>query len=189
MQLNEAQLERYPITTKLYHQMIEQGILTEDDKLELLEGEFIKMSAIGPRHLASVARLVRYLVPQILDTAMVSPQSPLELSQFNEPEPDIAIVKFRPDFYRSGIPKAEDALLIIEVADTTLPKDRGAKLAAYASTGIQEFWIINLQDDLIEVYTNPKGNTYQTVRLVRRDESLSPQALPTVTLTADEVLG
>lgn len=189
MQLSEANVERYPITTDLYHQMIEKGVLTENDKIELLEGEFIKMSAIGPRHLSSVARLVRYLVPQILDTAVVSPQGPVELGQFSEPEPDIAILKFRPDFYGDGIPKAEDALLVIEVADTTLAKDRGPKLKAYARTGIAEFWILNLQDDLIEVYTNPKGDTYQTVRLVRRDESLSPLALPAVSLQADEVLG
>lgn len=189
MQLSEAQFERYPITTDIYHQMIKQGILTSNDKIELLEGDLIKMSAMGPRHLASINRLTEFFILQLQGTVMVSTQGPVELSQFSEPEPDVSLLKKRADYYRSAIPKAEDALLVIEVADTTLSKDRGVKLSAYARAKIVEFWIVNLQDDIIEVYTNPTGSSYQTVRIVHRHETLSPVLLPAVILEADDVLG
>ena len=189
MPLSEAQLERYPITTEIYHQMINQGILTTYDKVELLEGELIKMSAMGPRHLSSIIRLTEFFVLQLQGKAMVSTQCPIELSHFSEPEPDVSLLKKRDDYYRDAIPKAEDALLVIEVADTTLVKDRGVKLAAYARAKIIEFWIVNLQEDIIEVYSNPAGNSYQLARIVHRHENLSPILLPSVILEADEVLG
>lgn len=187
MQLSEAQLERYPITTDLYHQMIEKGILTEDDKIELLEGEFIKMSAVGPRHAACVERLSEYLKDELGRTGFLRHQNPVELSNYSEPEPDIAILKRRDDYYLHTHPQPDDVLLLVEVADSTLKKDRGIKLGAYAKAGIAEYWVVNLVDDLIEVYTNPSGNTYQNVRLVRRDETLSLQALPAIVFQADEV--
>lgn len=189
MQLNEAQLERYPITTDLYHQMIEKGILTEDDKIELLEGDLIKMSAVGPRHAACVERLSDYLRDELGKAVSLRHQNPVELSNYSEPEPDIAIIKRRKDYYIQAHPQPHDVLLLVEVADSTLKKDRGIKLAAYAKAGIIEYWIVNLADDLIEVYTNPSGNTYQNVRLVRHDETLALQALPAITLLSDEVLG
>lgn len=189
MQLNEAQIERYPITTDLYHQMIEKGILTKDDKIELLEGELIKMSAVGPRHAACVERLSEYLKDELGRTISLRHQNPVELSDYSEPEPDIAVIKRREDYYLHAHPQPSDVLLLIEVADSTLRKDRGIKLGAYAKAGIIEYWIVNLVDDLIEVYTNPMGNTYQNVRLVRRDEMLSLQVLPAIFLKADEVLG
>ena len=189
MQVNEAQIERYPITTDLYHQMIERGILTENDKIELLEGELIKMSAVGPRHAACVERLSDYLKDELGIVVSIRHQNPVELSDYSEPEPDIAVIKRRADYYLHAHPQPGDVLLLVEVADSTLKKDRGVKLGAYAQAGIAEYWIVNLVDDLIEVYTNPTGNTYQNVRLVRRDETLALQALPTITLQSDEVLG
>lgn len=189
MQLNEAPLERYPITTDLYHQMIAQGILTEDDKIELLEGELIKMSAVGPRHAACVERLSDYLKDELGKAVAIRHQNPVELNIYSEPEPDLAIIKRRKDYYIDAHPQPHDVLLLVEVADSTLKKDRGVKLSAYAKAGIGEYWIVNLVDDLIEVYTNPSGNSYQNVRLVRRDETLAIQALPAITLRSDEVLG
>jgi Uma2 family endonuclease len=169
--------------------MIEQGILTEDDKIELLEGELIKMSAVGPRHAACVERLSEYLKDKLGRAVSLRHQNPVELSDCSELEPDIAVIKRREDYYLNAHPQPDDVLLLVEVADTTLKKDRGIKLGAYARAGILEYWIVNLVDDLIEVYTNPSGNTYQNVRLVRREEMLALQSLPTVILQADEILG
>ena len=189
MQLSEAQFERYPITTDIYHQMIEQGILTSNDKIELLEGDLIKMSAVGPRHAACVDRLSEILRTAFGIAITLRHQNPVELSKVSEPEPDITILRRREDFYAQTHPSPDDVLLLIEISESTLKKDRGIKLSAYAKAEILEYWIVNLQDDIIEVYTNPTDNSYQTVRLVHRHETLSPVLLPTVILEADDVLG
>ncbi len=189
MKASEALIERFLFTTDVYHQMIKLGILNKYDNVELLEGDLIKMSAMGPRHLSSINRLTEFFILQLQGKAMVSTQGPVEVSQYSEPEPDVTLLKKRDDYYRDAIPKAEDAYLVIEVADTTLVKDRGVKLAAYARAKIVEFWIVNLQEYVIEVYTNPLGSSYQTVRIVHRHETLSPVLLASVVLEADEVLG
>ncbi len=189
MQLSEAQFERYPITTDIYHQMIEQGILTSNDKIELLEGDLIKMSAVGPRHAACVDRLSEILRTAFGTAITLRHQNPVELSKVSEPEPDITILRRREDFYAQAHPAPGDVLLLIEISESTLKKDRGIKLSAYAKAEILEYWIVNLQDDIIEVYTNPTGNSYQTVRIVHRHETLSPVLLPAVILEADEILG
>ena len=189
MQLSEAQFERYPITTDIYHQMIAQGILTSNDKIELLEGDLIKMSAVGPRHAACVDRLSEILRTAFGTAITLRHQNPVELSKVSEPEPDITILRRREDFYAQAHPAPGDVLLLIEISESTLKKDRGIKLSAYAKAEILEYWIVNLQDDIIEVYTNPTGNSYQTVRIVHRHETLSPVLLSAVILEADEILG
>ncbi len=189
MPLSEAQLERYPITTDVYHQMIQQGILTSNDKIELLEGDLIKMSAVGPRHAACVDRLSEILRTEFGKSVTLRHQNPVELSDKSEPEPDIAILKRREDFYAQAHPAPSDVLFLIEISESTLKIDRGVKLSAYAKAGIVEYWIVNLQEDIIEVYSNPAGNSYQLARIVHRHETLSPILLPSVVLEADEVLG
>ena len=186
---SEAQLERYPITTDVYHQMIKQGILTSNDKIELLEGDLIKMSAVGPRHAACVDRLSEILRTEFGKSITLRHQNPVELSDFSEPEPDIAILRRREDFYAHAHPAPGDVLLLIEISESTLKKDRGIKLSAYAKAGIVEYWIVNLQDDIIEVYTSPAGSSYQVTRIVHRHETLSPVLLSSIILEADEVLG
>ena len=186
---NEVRSERYSFTTDVYHQMIQRGILTRNDKIELLEGDLIKMSAVGPRHAACVERLSEILQHEFGRTTSLRHQNPVELSNISEPEPDITILRRRDDFYTNAHPTPDDVLLLIEISESTLAKDRGAKLSAYAKAGIVEYWIVNLQEDLIEVYTNPTGSSYDTARIVHRDEKISPLLLPSAVLEADEVLG
>ena len=119
-----AQLARKLITTAEYHQMIETGILDEDDRIELLEGKLSKLSPISPRHAATVCRLNEILSSQFRDTAIVSVQNPVELSEYSEPEPDLTLLKWRDDFYSQSHPTPADVLAVVEVSDTTYEKDR-----------------------------------------------------------------
>jgi Uma2 family endonuclease len=155
---------RFTVTD--YYHMAEAGILTEDDRVELIDGEIIDMSPIGGRHVPCVARLNRFLVRTISDDATVNIQSPVRLGEYDEPEPDVSVVRSRN--YGDDLPTPSDVLLLIEVSDTTLRYDRATKLPLYASAGIPEYWIVDLQGQSIERHTNPVGSTYRiTVRAGR----------------------
>ncbi|MFN0124074.1 MAG: Uma2 family endonuclease [Blastocatellia bacterium] len=183
-----AQLERYLISTDLYHQMIATGVLGEDERVELLEGELIKMSPIGPRHAGVVDRLNR-LLNKKLRHEIVRVQNPVELSAFSEPQPDITILKQRDDFYTSGHPLPEDVFLAIEVADTTLATDRTQKIPAYARGGIGEVWLVDLIGDRIEVHSQPNQGIYQEVRIILRGQKVTSITIPQLILRADDILG
>mgnify|MGYP002078357880 CR=1 FL=1 len=141
--------------------MIAAGILDETERLELLNGELILMSPIGPKH-SSIVKRINQLLQNLLNdrNTIVSIQDPITLEPASEPEPDIALLKNRPDFYANSHPTASDIYLIIEVADTTLEKDRQLKGNIYAKSGIPQYWIINLVDQQIEVYDTPIGEKY-----------------------------
>src|ERR671938_544657 len=127
-----------------YYRMGEAGILTEDDRVELIEGEIIEMSPIGSRHAACVNRLNTLLGRHLRQTAIVSVQNPIRLDAYSEPEPDVALLRPRADYYESGHPTPADALLIVEVADTSADYDRIIKLPLYAKAGIPEAWLVDL---------------------------------------------
>ena len=178
---------RWRFTVHDYHRMGEAGILHEDDRVELIEGEIVEMAAIGTRHFSCVNRLNRLLVMSVGDQAVVSVQNPVRLNEHTEPQPDVTVI--RPRDYRESLPEPEDVLLLIEVSDTTLAYDRGVKLPLYASAGIGEVWIVNLPAETIERYTEPSSNGYRRVEQARRGQTLAPTALPGLTPTVDEVLG
>ncbi len=174
-------------TVAEYYRMAETGILLPGERLELIEGEIISMAPIGPRHAMCVDRIDELIREQLGRTVHVRVQNPIRLSNNTEPEPDITLAK-RAD-YSTRHPVGEDVLLALEVADTTLEKDRTLKQKAYANAQIPEFWIVNLSEDVVEVYRNPVGDTYQDVRIVSREETLSPQLLPNLILSVDEIIG
>jgi Uma2 family endonuclease len=184
-----VQVEKWIFTVDEYHRMSEAGILSETDRVELIEGEIVKMSPIGKYHAACVKRLNRVLNRKIGDEAIVSVQDPIRLDDYSEPQPDIALLKPRADFYAQGLPQAEDVLLIIEVADSSVEYDRNVKLPQYAKAGIPETWLGNLREDRIEAYSQSVNGVYQKVRIINRGESLSPEALPNLLLAAEEILG
>jgi Uma2 family endonuclease len=184
-----AQLARKLITTAEYHQMIEAGVFDENNRIELIEGEFYEMFAIGPRHSATVIRLIELLIAQLKGIAMVSVQNPVELSQYSEPEPDITLLKRRADYYAESHPSPSDVLAVVEVADTSLQKDRSLKLPAYARAEIPEVWLIDLQNDRIEIHSQPGSGIYQEVRIVLRGQPVVSKAIPQLQLTADDILG
>lgn len=163
---------RRSFTVTEYLRMAEAGILHEDDRIELIEGEIIEMSPVGSRHVACVNRLTTWLNVQLGTRAIVSAQNPVHLSVFSEPEPDVAVFKPRSNFYADVLPTAADTLLTIEVGDSSLEYDRRDKLPLYAQSGIPEVWIVNLRDDSVSRYTQPSGGKYQKSRRFRRGETV-----------------
>jgi len=172
-----------------YHQMVRVGILKEDDRVELVEGDIIEMTPIGPRHAVSVARLTEHFVRSLATKAVVWAQSPIRLDPYSEPQPDVALIRPPLTRYREAHPGPDDILLVVEVADTTVEDDRTRKIPLYARAGIPETWLVNLPGEVIEVFREPAQDGYRDVRTVRRGQSLAPLAFPGVTLTADDILG
>ena len=183
-----ASVVHHRFTVDDYEQMIAQGILTENERVELIRGEIVEKMVIGPLHSAAVNRINRLLTTTLL-SAIVSVQNPIVLSD-SEPEPDLALLVPRDDFYASSNPKACDVLLVIEVADSSLEYDREIKLPLYAQAGIQELWIVNLNESKVEVYRQPQlSGIYQSRVDLGRGESLVPLAFPEVSFQTDSVLG
>lgn len=180
---------RRPLTVAEYHRMGEAGILTERDRVELIEGELIAMSPIGSNHSGTVNVLTYTLVRGVGDRGVVAVQNPVQLDDLSEPEPDFAILRPRPDFYRQATPRPEDVLLIIEVADSSLAYDRAVKRSLYARHGIAEFWIVNLVAGDVEVCRAPAGDQYTSIARAGRDAVLEPERLPGVAVPVAVLLG
>ena len=184
-----VQLLRRQFTVAQYHQMVKAGILTEDDRVELIEGEIIEMSPIGRRHAACVDRLNRLFGDRLRDRAIVRVQNPVQLSDRAEPQPDIALLQPRADFYESGHPQPQDILLLVEVADTTVEFDREIKIPLYAKSGVREVWLVDLNENAIAVYREPSLSGYGQVQQLQRGQKLTVQAIADVSLAVDKVLG
>ena len=171
-----VQLLRRKFTVEEYQQMIESGILAEDERVELIRGEIIEMTPIGRRHAAGVNKLVRLFSQVIGDRAILSPQNPVELDDNSAPQPDIALLHPRSDFYEAGHPQPQDIFLLVEVADSTVETDREVKIPLYAESGIVEAWLVDLNAQCIEVYRNPTPTDYQIKQKYYRGQTLSIQA-------------
>jgi Uma2 family endonuclease len=151
---------RHRLTVDQYHQMARAGVLAADARVELIDGEIIDMAPIGTGHWSVVSRLTDIFASALHGKAIVSVQSSLRLGDFSEPEPDLAVFKYRADFYAERHPTAADTLLVIEVADTTAPYDRNVKVPLYAKHGVPEVWIIDLEASIVRFYRRPEGERY-----------------------------
>lgn len=171
-----------------YHRLALSGILKEEDKVELVQGEIVEMSPIGPKHASTVTRIVRLLTEIFRDQYLISPQNPIQLGLDSEPEPDIVILKEKADFYATRHPKAEEVVFIIEVADSTLQYDKEVKLALYAQSGIAEYWIVDLQAHQLMIHSFPDGNTYQQLKCFQSGEDVFSTLLPN-TIALVDVMG
>lgn len=167
--------------------MGDAGILREDDRIELIDGELIEMAPIGSKHAGQVNRLSRMLTLAVGQYAIVATQNPIALPPENEPQPDIALLKPRADDYKSSLPTAADVLLIIEVADATLAYDRDVKIPVYARHGIPEVWLFDVQGGSLSVYLDPAPQGFQRVLIPKKNETISPTLLPSVKLHLAEV--
>lgn len=179
--MTRANLENVPkrrFSIEEYYRLAEVGILGPEDKVELIYGEIVKMSPIGPRHASIVICLNRLLHGLLKDKYLISPQNPVRLSSYSEPEPDLAVLKPRSDNYKSSHPSPEDVFLLIEISYTTFEYDSKVKLPLYAEEGIEEYWIIDLQEDRILVYIEPLGDIYQKQRIYRRGEGVINSLFP-----------
>ena len=179
---------RRRFTVAEYYAMAEAGILAPDERVELLDGEIIVMPPIGNWHASNVDLFTNTFPAQLYGRAVVSVQNPTRLDDASEPQPDVMLLRWRDDFYGGGHPGPADVLLLIEVSDTTVDYDRGAKLSAYAAAGIPEVWIVNRPDRRIESYADPAGDAYATVRYYEPGESISPQAFPDAVLQVDQII-
>lgn len=171
-----------------YHRMAETGILPEDARVELIRGQIVDMAPVGSAHIATVNRLNRVLAPLVAAVGSVSPQNPIRLDDGVEPEPDIAVLRLREDDYEGALPRPEDVLLLIEVADSSLSDDRGWKAELYAAAGIQDYWIANLIERVFEVHRLPRDGRYQEIGRVGPEGVLDPLLLPGVRLRAATLL-
>lgn len=182
-------LTRRRFTVEEYHRMGEAGILPEDERVELIEGEIVMMTPIGPPHAGSVNRLTRLWTSRLGDRAIVQVQNPVRLTLDTEPQPDLALLRPRADFYAKSHPQATDVFLLIEVADTTAETDRRVKIPLYAKAGIPEVWLLDLSADRVEVYRQPTPDGYRQVLSFSRGQAFAPGAFSDLTLTADDLLG
>ncbi|MGH3471764.1 MAG: Uma2 family endonuclease [Nocardioidaceae bacterium] len=170
-----------------YHRMVETGLLSEDDRVELLGGEIVEMSPIGASHARCVNRLTALLVPPADRRAIVQIQGPLRLSDVSEPQPDIALLRWRADFYRE-LPRPADVLLLIEVADTSLATDRAVKLPLYAAAGIFETWLVDLTAGAIERDTGPSTAGYTEHGVLVPGDSIHVPGLGGFELSVSDVV-
>ncbi len=187
-------LSRYPaaprrrLTVDEYHRMGEAGILTEDDRVELIEGELVAMAPIGSEHIATSNALNRLLVLAVGDQGIVSVGNPVRLTRYSEPQPDFSVLKPR-DGYRTMLPRPEDTMLAVEVANTSLDYDRKVKLALYARSGIPEVWIVNLTAGEVEVYRSPVADSYTSVTRAGGSDTLTIEAIPGVLIQVARIFG
>ena len=160
-------------TVREFHQMAKADVFLEGDRVELLAGEIVEMTPVGSRHAACVKRLNAMLSSRLGSSMIVSVQDPIELGEHSEPQPDLAVLRFKAHFYRDAHPGPEDVLLVVEVADTSADVDRGVKVPLYARAGIPETWVIDLTDRTIDVYGAPGHAAYAEHRRLRPDEVLT----------------
>jgi len=177
-----------PFTVDDYHRLALLGILAEGDRVELLDGQIVEMTPIGPEHAGCVDTLTRLLSRRVGDAAVVRVQNPMVLGTQWEPQPDVALLKPRADGYRTAHPGPGDTLLVIEVADTSGGSDRDVKIPLYARAGIPEAWLVDLANDLIEVHRQPGLEGYREVRTLRRGDMLRVPLMVAGDISVDEVL-
>ncbi len=177
---------RYRWTVTDYHKMAKAGVLTEDSRVELIEGEVVEMPPIGGKHAGKVLRLTHLLAIQLGEQALISTQNPLQLDPHSEPQPDIALLRRREDFYETAHPGPADVLLLIEITDSSAVYDRQVKIPLYARYGIPEVWLVNLPRRCLEIYRHPSAEGYGQLTEHHTDQ-VSPERLPEVTIALNEL--
>lgn len=183
----EVMASRRRFTRAEYYRMAEVGILGEADRVELIKGEIIEMSPIGRRHRAFVGNLNQLLAVRLAGRAIVWMQNPIVLSEDTEPQPDLAVIRRRRVPYKEREAWAEDVLLLIEVADSSLAYDCTTKLRLYAEAGIPEYWVGDCTSETVEVHRTPSAEGYRDVTRLAGIATLALQAFPNVELTTTEI--
>ncbi|HET9208804.1 MAG TPA: Uma2 family endonuclease [Thermoanaerobaculia bacterium] len=185
-------------TIEEWERLVEARVFPEYEQLELIRGELITLAPVRDpqlqllrrRQAGCMRRLNRYFNLRLKSQAVVDVQSFILLwEQQSEPKPDLSLLRAREDFYATRTPKANDILLMVEVAGSSLPYDRDTKIPLYAEAGIPESWLVDLNSDTLFVYRRPSPEGYQDVRAYRRGESVAPEAFPDVSFTLEEILG
>ena len=179
---------RRKIDVETFHRMGETRLLGPDERVELIDGDIVEMVPIGSEHAGTTGGLIRRLTLRIADTAFVTGSSPLHIDRFNEPQPDILVLRPRGDGYRAAHPSPADVFWLIEVAPSSLDYDRGFKSRLYAAAGVPELWIVDLGGRAVEVHRRPVPEGYAQ-RTVHRTGALCPEALPAFAVDIAAIFG
>lgn len=182
-----ARLRRF--TVDEYYRMASAGILGEDDRVELLDGQIVTMPPIGSPHGGIVNRLTRLLIRRLGDRAVVAVQNPVRLDVLSEPQPDFGILHARADDYAEAHARPHEIHVLVEVADSTLTFDRGYKLRLYAKAGVPEVWIVDVQSERVEIYRDPVDQRYTSVHVADKSDSIAPAAFPDAAIHVGELFG
>lgn len=175
-------------STQDYHRMAEAGVLRSDARVELLDGRILDKSPIAPLHGGLVKRLSRHFHLKANGRWLVSTQNPIRLDDHSEPEPDVMLLQPSPDDYTRRHPRPEDVFLLIEVSDSTLDYDREEKLPAYGRAGVSEVWLVNPQEEVIEVYREPHFTGYASKLVLHTGDEARPRSFPDATVAVAELL-
>ncbi len=181
--------QRKLFTVDEYDVMIKAGVFDGKERVELIEGEFIKKMTQGDLHIGCINYLNRFLTKNCDDSVLVSIQNAVRMNIFSAPEPDVALLKFRADCYSTGKAQPNDILLLIEVADSTVSSDRQVKIPLYARAEIPEVWLVNLPRKIIEIYSEPKNGKYQIVRKATKSETISPKMIADLSVKVADIVG
>jgi Uma2 family endonuclease len=182
-------VQRRRFTADEYQQMGKAGILREDDRVELIDGEVVAKMTIGPRHNAAVNRLLRLFASLAGDTAIVQVQGSVRLDFYTEPEPDVVLLRPRADFYASALPGSSDVLLVVEVAESSIDYDRLVKAELYARLGVVEYWLVDLNADVVTRHTDPVDGRYTRIEPVPAGGLFAPRQLPACRLKPADIFG
>jgi Uma2 family endonuclease len=183
---NEVTLPTRRLSVAEYYRMGDAGILTEDDRVELVEGEVIQMPPIGSRHAYVVDELTRIFVKQVPDNYRVRIQNPIHLDEYSEVQPDLSLLKARD--YTHAHPTPADVILLIEVMESSAAYDRRVKAPLYARHGIPELWLFDLAGCTVEVHRVASADGYREVLQAGKGEMLAPLALPNLKVPLDSLL-
>ena len=181
-------------TVDEYHRMSDIGLFPEDKRFELIRGEIFEMPSARPPHSGRVNRLNhlfmnRLFMNRLGDSVIVSVQNPSILDEYSEPVPDVSLLKPRADFYSEQHPTPEDILLLVEISFTTLHFDTRIKAPLYAEAGIQEYWILNLPQNVLEIRSEPANGRYTRQEIFKPGQTVIPRAFPGVSFQVEELLG
>ncbi|MCY7344945.1 MAG: Uma2 family endonuclease [Pyrinomonadaceae bacterium] len=187
--VNAPSIARKRFRADEVHKMMEIGILPEASGWELIDGFLIEKMSIGSKHASTVKRLNRKLSLIAEDKSIISVQDPIHINEYNEPEPDIALLNLREDFYAESHPTPDEVLLLIEVSDSTVEYDRDVKKALYAQAGIAEFWLVNLKENTVERYSSPKNGSYRLAEILEPGETIKAGTIENLELKITEILG
>jgi len=188
MLITEAPFTLRKWTVKEYQKLGEMGFFHPEERVELISGNIIKMSAKGTAHTSALGRTDRLLQNLFGNLAWVRMQDPIALDDNSEPEPDIALVRIDPLDYATHHPTPSEVYLIIEVADTSLTFDREIKAKAYARSGITDYWVLNVNERQLHVFREPAENGYQSELILGENGSISPLQFPTVNIAIQAML-
>ena len=180
-----AEIKRHRFTVEEYHEMVPSGLLAEDDRVELIDGELVEMSPIGWRHANCVTALTMLLARFAQDRYVVSVQNPVTISEYGEPQPDLVLLERQP---HGRLPGPDDVALVIEVSDSTLAYDKTVKLPRYAGAGIPEVWIVDLENHKVEVHSNPSPEGYRASQTFGPGERASSASIEGLAPPVDEIL-